>query len=91
MDDDAMLMVGVSLFLEPYRGCDLPDLMVSVENDIEDYVVQLNEYVKIVDLLEKADDVAAIRERIMSVEFDLRYSMILYNSICERIIFTTTK
>jgi len=77
--------------LEPYRGCDLPDLMVSVENDIEDYVVRLNEYVKIVDLLEKADDIAAIRARIMSVEFDLRYSMILYNAICERIIFTTTK
>lgn len=108
MDEDAMLMVGVSLFLESYCD-DLIDLMELVESDIEDHVIRIKEYTRILKLLETATDVEvvhrqiadvavvhrriadveAIRRRILDVEFDLRYSMVLYNVICERIVFTT--
>jgi hypothetical protein len=118
MDEDAMLMVGVSLFLESYCD-DLFDLMELVESDIEDHVIRIKEYTRILKLLETATDVEvvhrqiadvavvhrriadvavvhrriadveAIRRRILDVEFDLRYSMVLYNVICERIVFTT--
>lgn len=83
-----MLMVGVSLFLESYCD-DLFDLMELVESDIEDHVIRIKEYTRILKLLETATDVEAIRRRILDVEFDLRYSMVFYNMICERIVFTT--
>jgi len=88
MDEDAMMMVGVSLFLESYCD-DLIDLMELVESDIEDHVIRIREYTRIIGLLETANDIAAIRRRILDVEFDLRYSMVFYNVICERIVFTT--
>jgi len=88
MDEDAMMMVGVSLFLESYCD-DLIDLMELVESDIEDHVIRIREYTRILKLLETATDIAAIRRRILDVEFDLRYSMVFYNVICERIVFTT--
>ena len=88
MDEDAMMMVGVSLFLESYCD-DLMDLMELVESDIEDHVIRIREYTRILKLLETANDIAAIRRRILDVEFDLRYSMVFYNVICERIVFTT--
>ena len=88
MDEDAMMMVGVSLFLESYCD-DLIDLMELVESDIEDHVIRIREYTRILKLLETANDIAAIRRRILNVEFDLRYSMVFYNVICERIVFTT--
>jgi hypothetical protein len=88
MDEDAMMMVGVSLFLESYCD-DLMDLMELVESDIEDHVIRIREYTRIIGLLETANDIAAIRRRILDVEFDLRYSMVFYNVICERIVFTT--
>ena len=93
-----MMMVGVSLFLESYCD-DLFDLMELVESDIEDHVIRIKEYTRILKLLETANDVkvvhrqiadvATIRRRILDVEFDLRYSMVFYNVICERIVFTT--
>lgn len=83
-----MMMVGVSLFLESYCD-DLIDLMELVESDIEDHVIRIREYTRILKLLETANDIAAIRRRILDVEFDLRYSMVFYNVICERIVFTT--
>jgi len=83
-----MMMVGVSLFLESYCD-DLIDLMELVESDIEDHVIRIREYTRILKLLETATDIAAIRRRILDVEFDLRYSMVFYNVICERIVFTT--
>ena len=83
-----MMMVGVSLFLESYCD-DLIDLMELVESDIEDHVIRIREYTRIIGLLETANDIAAIRRRILDVEFDLRYSMVFYNVICERIVFTT--
>jgi|LakMenE18May11ns_1017448.scaffolds.fasta_scaffold7154199_1 hypothetical protein len=88
MDEDAMMMVGVSLFLESYCD-DLIDLMELVESDIEDHVIRIREYTRILKLLETATDIAAIRRRILDAEFDLRYSMVFYNVICERIVFTT--
>jgi hypothetical protein len=88
MDEDAMMMVGVSLFLESYCD-DLFDLMELVESDIEDHVIRIKEYTRILKLLETATDVEAVRRRILDVEFDLRYSMVFYNVICERIVFTT--
>jgi hypothetical protein len=98
MDEDAMMMVGVSLFLESYCD-DLFDLMELVESDIEDHVIRIKEYTRILKLLEtstdvevvhrRTADVEAIRRRILDVEFDLRYSMVFYNVICERIVFTT--
>ncbi len=93
-----MMMVGVSLFLESYCD-DLFDLMELVESDIEDHVIRIKEYTRILKLLEtstdvevvhrRTADVEAIRRRILDVEFDLRYSMVFYNVICERIVFTT--
>lgn len=83
-----MMMVGVSLFLESYCD-DLFDLMELVESDIEDHVIRIKEYTRILKLLETATDVEAVRRRILDVEFDLRYSMVFYNVICERIVFTT--
>ena len=83
-----MMMVGVSLFLESYCD-DLIDLMELVESDIEDHVIRIREYTRILKLLETATDIAAIRRRILDAEFDLRYSMVFYNVICERIVFTT--
>lgn len=91
MDDDAMMMVGVALFLENYCDDDLHGLMVSVECDIEERAIRIKEYVRLIDLLETSVDIATIRQRITTVEFELRYSMVLFNAICERIIFTTTK
>lgn len=101
MDDDAMMMVGVSLFLENYCDDDLHDLMVSVEGDIEERVMRIKEYVRLIELLEtsvvtaiiyrRKTDIVTIRQRMTTVEFELRYSMVLFNAICERIIFTTTK
>jgi hypothetical protein len=101
MDDDAMMMVGVSLFLENYRDSELHDLMGSVEGDIEERVMRIKEYVRLIDLLEtsvdtaiiyrRKTDISIIRQRMTTVEFELRYSMVLFNAICERIIFTTTK
>lgn len=88
MDEDAMMMVGVSLFLESYCD-DLMDLMELVESDIEDHVIRIREYTRILKLLETATDVEVVRRRILDVEFDLRYSMVFYNVICERIVFTT--
>ena len=88
MDEDAMMMVGVSLFLESYCD-DLIGLMELVESDIEDHVIRIREYTRILKLLETSTDIAAIRRRILDVEFDLRYSMVFYNVICERIVFTT--
>ena len=88
MDEDAMMMVGVSLFLESYCD-DLIDLMELVESDIEDHVIRIREYTRILKLLETATDVEVVRRRILNVEFDLRYSMVFYNVICERIVFTT--
>lgn len=93
-----MMMVGVSLFLESYFD-DMTDLMELVESDIEDHVMRIKEYTRILKLLEtstdfvivhrRTSDVEAIRRRILDVEFDLRYSMVFYNVICERILFTT--
>ena len=93
-----MMMVGVSLFLESYFD-DLIGLMELVESDIEDHVIRIREYTRILKLLEtstdfvivhrRTSDVEAIRRRILDVEFDLRYSMVFYNVICERIVFTT--
>jgi len=101
MDDDAMLMVGVSLFLENYCDDELYELMVSVESDIEERVMRIKEYVRLIDLLKTSvdpaiiyrqiTDIATIQQRMTTVEFELRYSMVLFNVICERIIFTTTK
>ena len=101
MDDDAMMMVGVSLFLENYCVDDLYELMVSVESDIEERVMRIKEHVRLIDLLEtsvdpaiiyrRKTDISSIRQRMTTVEFELRYSMVLFNAICERIIFTTTK
>ena len=88
MDEDAMMMVGVSLFLESYCD-DLIDLMELVESDIEDHVVRIKEYTRIIGLLETATDIEVVRRRILDIEFDLRYSMVFYNVICERIVFTT--
>ena len=88
MDEDAMMMVGVSLFLESYCD-DLIDLMELVESDIEDHVIRIREYTRILKLLETATDIEVVRRRILDVEFDLRYSMVFYNVICERIVFTT--
>jgi hypothetical protein len=98
MDEDSMMMVGVSLFLESYFD-DMTDLMELVESDIEDHVMRIKEYTRILKLLEtstdfvivhrRTSDVEAIRQRILDVEFDLRYSMVFYNVICERILFTT--
>lgn len=98
MDEDSMMMVGVSLFLESYFD-DMTDLMELVESDIEDHVMRIKEYTRILKLLEtstdfvivhrRTSDVEAIRRRILDVEFDLRYSMVFYNVICERILFTT--
>ena len=83
-----MMMVGVSLFLESYCD-DLIDLMELVESDIEDHVVRIKEYTRIIGLLETATDIEVVRRRILDIEFDLRYSMVFYNVICERIVFTT--
>ena len=83
-----MMMVGVSLFLESYCD-DLIDLMELVESDIEDHVIRIREYTRILKLLETATDIEVVRRRILDVEFDLRYSMVFYNVICERIVFTT--
>jgi hypothetical protein len=88
MDEDAMMMVGVSLFLESYCD-DLIDLMELVESDIEDHVIRIKEYTRILKLLETSTDIDTVRRRILDVEFDLRYSMVFYNVICERIVFTT--
>lgn len=85
MDEDSFIDIGVSVYLDSICDSLLDELLESVENEIEEYIMKINEYTHIVARLENADDMAGIRKKIRIYAFDLKCSMVLHNAINNRI------